>query len=147
MVLLSLRSVFVGGANALMIGYLPYHFPYFFTRSPGVIGQIRALTPFLSRGLLVHALTMAFEGTLLAERDLNYLAGCYTINVVLTLSFLLYVVRGGGVGIAGVWTGVLGFQVSASLLQGRPASRYSRPVDSIEGLGRVCLTRRSRLWG
>jgi hypothetical protein len=53
---------------------------------------------------------MAFEGILLAERDLNYLAGCYGVNTAAMLLALGALSRG-GVGIAGVWGGLVAFQV------------------------------------
>lgn len=136
-------SLGVGGLNAMLAGLLPSFFPGLFTTSAAIVGQMHLIAPWLSLCLLAHACTMALEGTLLAERELRFLASSYAINTLLVLVGLRRL-QHVAAGIQGVWACLLYFQVSRciifalrllskhGLLQ-RARRRASRMFESLGG--------------
>jgi len=101
----------MGMTNALVAGLIPLRFPFLFTTDPYITQQMKDLVPWLCTSLIAHASTMALEGIILAQRDVVYLASCYGINTALMVAGLWLTTNSLGLGIHGVWLGLLMFQV------------------------------------
>ncbi|KAB2635534.1 MATE efflux family protein 4 [Pyrus ussuriensis x Pyrus communis] len=105
--------VVIGALLGLVLGIVgtsvPWFFPGIFTPDQKIIQEMhKVLIPFFL-ALAVTPAILAFEGTLLAGRDLKFISlsmsGCFSLGAL-----LLLFVSSRGCGLAGCWWALVGFQ-------------------------------------
>ncbi|KAL9181056.1 hypothetical protein ACHAXT_009861 [Thalassiosira profunda] len=78
-----------------------------FTTDASLVSLMSHVSPFMGLALLLHPLTMALEGSIIAANDAKYLVGTYGLSLIVLLSQLRFVCRD----FLGVWHGILVFQM------------------------------------
>lgn len=105
--------VIIGCIVGIILGsigtFVPWKFPNIFTPDQHVIQEMhKVLIPYFM-ALAITPPTHSLEGTLLAGRDLRFISasmsGCFTLG-----SLLLLLVSSKGLGLAGCWYALSGFQ-------------------------------------
>ncbi|KAK3412580.1 hypothetical protein EUGRSUZ_I01313 [Eucalyptus grandis] len=105
--------VIIGCIVGIILGsigtFVPWKFPNIFTPDQNVIQEMhKVLIPYFM-ALVITTPTLSLEGTLLAGRDLRFISasmsGCFTLG-----SLLLLLVSSKGLGLAGCWYALSGFQ-------------------------------------
>ena len=77
-----------------------------FTTDSSLVSLMSHVSPFMGLALLLHPLTMALEGSIIAGRDAGYLVGTYVLSVLVLLGQLKFVTTD----FLGVWHAILLFQ-------------------------------------
>lgn len=84
------------------------------------------LAPIMGGTLLIHNMSMATEGMLLAGRDLGFLLRSYVLNAALVIAALRLIEATSGRNIMFVWVCIVQFQAVRLLQNGvRLVSRHS----------------------
>ncbi|KAF8013501.1 hypothetical protein BT93_I1367 [Corymbia citriodora subsp. variegata] len=105
--------VIIGCIVGIILGsigtFVPWKFPNIFTPDQNVIQEMhKVLIPYCM-ALAITPPTHSLEGTLLAGRDLRFISasmsGCFTLGAL-----LLLLVSSKGLGLAGCWYALSGFQ-------------------------------------
>lgn len=77
-----------------------------------------SLAPIMAATLLIHNMSMATEGMLLAGRDLGFLLRSYILNAALVIAALRLIEATSGRSIMFVWVCILQFQAVRLLQNG-----------------------------
>lgn len=100
--------------------------PTLFTKSGAVMTMMAALAPIMAGTLVIHNVSMATEGMLLASRDLGFLLSSYIFNTAMVIVVLKVAEAAVGRNIMVVWFCILQFQAVRLLQNGlRLMSRKS----------------------
>lgn len=100
--------------------------PTLFTKSAAVMAMMAALAPIMAGTLVIHNVSMATEGMLLASRDLGFLLSSYIFNTAMVIVVLKVAEAAVGRNIMVVWFCILQFQAVRLLQNGlRLMSRKS----------------------
>ena len=78
----AVAALVLGGLDAVMAWGLPAGLPTLFSRDPAVAAALRRTAPYLGAALMVHGLSSATEGTMLANRDAGVLGGLCTPSML-----------------------------------------------------------------
>lgn len=101
----------VGAVNCVLAGAVAARAGSLFTTSAEVINAMESILPVMCATLVLHNMSMASEGIMLASRELPYLLVTYLIGASLAIA-TLYLAVSMGWGLPGVWFAVLQFQAS-----------------------------------
>jgi len=77
-----------------------------FTSNAALVSLMSHVSPFMGLALLLHPLTMALEGSIIAASDSGYLVGTYVASILALLGWLKFICKD----FLGVWHGILVFQ-------------------------------------
>jgi hypothetical protein len=102
----------VGAVNCVLAGAVAARAGSLFTTSAEVIDAMESILPVMCATLVLHNMSMASEGMMLASRELPYLLVTYLIGASLAIA-TLYLAVNMGWGLPGVWLAVLQFQASS----------------------------------
>ncbi|KNA16028.1 hypothetical protein SOVF_092890 isoform B [Spinacia oleracea] len=133
-----LKSLLIIGVSVgLLLGTaataVPFLVPNFFTSDTVVIGEMRNVWICFFLALSVTPCILPCEGTLLAGRDLKFISismsGCFAFGAL-----VLLFVRSQGLGLAGCWSALVGFQwarfsISLSRLLSPSGVLFSEDLD------------------
>ncbi len=78
-----------------------------FTSNSALVSLMTNVSPFMGLALLLHPLTMALEGSIIAANDAPYLVGTYIASLIVLLGQLKFIAKD----FMGVWHGILVFQL------------------------------------
>jgi len=102
-----------------------------FTSNVALVSLMSHVSPFMGLGLLLHPLTMALEGSIIASGDSGYLVGTYVAVILVLLGQLKFICKD----FLGVWHGILIFQALRILQFGfRVWQRTASSKGSSDGL-------------
>ena len=104
---LLLISSTMGIVNCLFGRYFAHTSGSTFTSDSALVSLMSHVSPFMGLALLLHPLTMALEGSIIAASDANYLVGTYVASIIALLSWLKFICKD----FTGVWHGILVFQM------------------------------------
>jgi Na+-driven multidrug efflux pump len=103
-------ALVLGGLDAVMAWGLPAGLPTLFSRDPAVHSALRRTAPYLGSALMVHGLSSATEGTMLANRDAGVLGGLYAFDAAVVVAAFFAVARAAGP-VTSVWRVFLGYNL------------------------------------
>eukprot|EP00536_Pseudo-nitzschia_multiseries_P011094 jgi/Psemu1/326311/estExt_fgenesh1_pg.C_3620006 len=101
-------AAFVGAFNNQASRLILTKYGRFLTHDSRIIEMMAHHAPWVGLGVLLHPFILLLEGAVLANRDLVFLVGTYTITVLLHLSFVFSPVSST---FWGLWRALFGFQV------------------------------------
>ncbi|KAL7552558.1 hypothetical protein ACHAWF_015794 [Thalassiosira exigua] len=97
----------IAGFLSLIMGQISSHSGRTFTSDSSLVSLMSHVSPFMGLALLLHPLTMALEGAIIAASDATYLVGTYVVSLVVLLAQLKFVCKD----FLGVWHSLLLFQM------------------------------------
>lgn len=103
---LILLSSIAGVVNAICGRFIASSSGGTFTTDSALIDSMSTVSPFMGLALLLHPITMALEGSIIAANDAGYLVGTYVLSLTVLLSQLRFLCKD----FLGVWHGILVFQ-------------------------------------
>eukprot|EP01082_Thalassiosira_pseudonana_P001579 g1068.t1 g1068 contig10:1314007-1315833(+) len=103
--LLSIATV-AGTVNCIAGRYIANNAGRVFTTDTSLVSLMSHVSPFMGLGLLIHPITMALEGSIIAGRDLKFLVSTYVLSITVLLAQLKFVCKE----FVGVWHTLLLFQ-------------------------------------
>lgn len=103
-------AVVLGGLDALIAAGIPAFLPTLFTRDPAVAAALRRTAPYLGSALMVHGLSSATEGTMLANRDAGVLGGLYAVDAAVVV-YAFFAVAAAAGPVTSVWRVFLGYNL------------------------------------
>jgi Na+-driven multidrug efflux pump len=106
-------GLLAGIVVASVVGSIVAFFPGVVTKDAAVRAAARPLAPILAAGILLTAPVAVSEGTLIARKELSYLAGVYLLSTAL-LPPVLRRIRAGGGAVSQVWACFALFQLFRS---------------------------------
>jgi len=104
---LLLLSSIAGIINCIAGRYIANTSGRTFTTDSSLVSLMSHVSPFMGLALMLHPLTMALEGSIIAAGDAGYLVGTYAASLVVLLGQLKFVCKD----FLGVWHGILIFQL------------------------------------
>lgn len=130
----------VGAVNCVVAAVVATRAGSLFTTSAEVIAAMESIVPVACATLVLHNMSMASEGMMLASRELPYLLVTYAIGATLAVATLAMAVMLGW-GLPGVWLAVLQFQArKRTLYIGGGTGRLRRePLDPIGSFYRFVI--------
>jgi putative MATE family efflux protein len=141
---LLLSLMVMGGLQGLVLGagagLMPWILPQLFTSDPAVVDQMRRSSFQIFAACTISGMNLSMEGTLLAGRDLIYLAISMVISFSIGASALLMGSKR-NMGLGGIWWCLVGFQalrfISASFRLSHPKSVVGGLRTRSKGVGHV----------
>jgi len=131
-VLSCLIGMFLGGLSYS----IPVFSPTMFTQDAAIIADLKAVAPLMGLSQLLSAVVLVGEGILIGCGDLTYLLLMHCLNLFL-LSGFLYASFHLGMGITGIWIGVLLNQalrfVQHSLRAASPGGPFPKVPEEAAG--------------
>ena len=103
---LLLLSSIAGIVNCILGRYIAHNSGGTFTTDTSLVSLMARVSPFMGLALLLHPLTMALEGSIIAASDAGYLVGTYVVSLIVLLAQLKFICRD----FIGVWHSLLLFQ-------------------------------------
>jgi len=103
---LILMSTIAGIVNSIFSKFIANNAGSAFTTDASLVSLMSEVSPFMGIALLIHPLTMAFEGSIVAGRNLEKLLGTYVFSVLLLLAQLKFACTE----FVGVWHAIVLFQ-------------------------------------
>eukprot|EP00956_Cyclotella_meneghiniana_P023593 scaffold46192_cov22-Cyclotella_meneghiniana.AAC.1 len=103
---LILMSTIAGVVNSIFSKFIANNAGSAFTTDASLVSLMSEVSPFMGIALLIHPLTMAFEGSIVAGRNLKKLLGTYVFSVLLLLAQLKFACTE----FVGVWHAIVLFQ-------------------------------------
>lgn len=123
----------VGAVNCAAMAVVATSAGSLFTTSGDVLAAMATILPVSCATLVLHNMSMASEGMMLASRELPYLLVTYAIGATLAVTTLSLAVSLGW-GLPGVWLAVLQFQVTRLGQNGlRLFFSEKSPLKAVEG--------------
>ncbi len=104
--LLILSSI-AGIANCICGRYIAHNSGGTFTSDWALVLLMSHVSPFMGLSVMLHPLTMALDGFIIAGSDSGYLVGTYIASLVVLLGQLKFVCKD----FLGVWHAILIFQM------------------------------------
>ena len=104
---LLLLSTGAGVFNSVVSRYIANNAGAAFTTDASLVHLMSHVSPFMGLALLIHPITMALEGSIIAGRNLRHLLGTYILSVSMLLWQLDFVCKE----FVGVWHALLLFQL------------------------------------
>jgi len=103
---LLLISSTMGVVNSIAGRWIALNAGGTFTSNAALVSLMSHVSPFMGLALLLHPLTMALEGSIIAASDSGYLVGTYVASILALLGWLRFICKD----FLGVWHGILVFQ-------------------------------------
>ena len=103
---LILMSVVAGVVNGIFSKLIANNAGSAFTTDASLVSLMSEVSPFMGIALFIHPLTLAFEGSIVAGRNLKKLLGTYVFSVLLLLAQLKFACTE----FVGVWHAIVLFQ-------------------------------------
>ena len=103
---LLLISSTMGVVNCISGRWIALNAGATFTSNAALVSLMSHVSPFMGLALLLHPLTMALEGSIIAASDSGYLVGTYVASILALLGWLKFICKD----FLGVWHGILVFQ-------------------------------------
>eukprot|EP00581_Thalassiosira_minuscula_P016808 CAMPEP_0183732396 /NCGR_PEP_ID=MMETSP0737-20130205/38352_1 /TAXON_ID=385413 /ORGANISM="Thalassiosira miniscula, Strain CCMP1093" /LENGTH=651 /DNA_ID=CAMNT_0025965407 /DNA_START=76 /DNA_END=2028 /DNA_ORIENTATION=+ len=96
-----------GIVNCISGRYIAHNSGGTFTTDSALVSLMARVSPFMGLALLLHPLTMALEGSIIAASDAGYLVGTYVASIAVLFGQLKFMCKD----FLGVWHAILLFQM------------------------------------
>jgi len=108
--LLIIMSAILGVGLGLVSFATPVFATHIFTTDAAVTAMFMKVAPFMGAGQVLASIVLVAEGVLIGVGDVAYLTRTHCINLVVLIVYLAVITQY-GLGIQGIWTGIIMNQV------------------------------------
>ncbi|CAN0350432.1 unnamed protein product, partial [Ectocarpus sp. 12 AP-2014] len=113
---ISAVSLGIGAVNTVLGYVLTAGLPWIFTPDRAVWAAVRNISPLCGLSLGLYGITMAFQGAMMATREVYPTAAIYTVCSVLFSGNFVLMRRSPSLKLASVWAAFVVYQVTRCVL-------------------------------